>query len=223
MGNLPHNIPPAEREKTRSELESLCHHALDTIAAIEAGAPCDDIFSIFSKVKATAASVDAALLTYHVQHCLVPGLRMFREILAAVNSLAARKTGALIAIERTDNLEKFISFSLHGTILDAEISAALLETVFTNGTPLHDGAVLIRENRVLAAGCILPLSSRTLSADLHHLGTRHRAALGLSELCDALVLVVSEETGRLSLAISGEMFTLNNAWELEERLRTMYD
>ncbi|TLM99870.1 hypothetical protein FDZ74_17395 [bacterium] len=83
MEKLPHNIPPAEREKTRADLENLCQYAHNTIAAIEAGAPCEDIFSIFSKVKATAASVDASLLAYHVQHCLVPGLRMFREILAA--------------------------------------------------------------------------------------------------------------------------------------------
>lgn len=223
MPTLLHNIPLGGKEKTLSELDNICQYAQKTIAAIESGAPCEEIFSIFSRVKGATAAADTSLLTYHVQHCLLPGMRMFQQILCAVNTMSAQKMGALIAIERIDNLEKFISFSAHGTRMDAEISTPLLESLFTHGTPLHDGAVLIRENRLLAAGCILPLSSRTFTPDRRDLGTRHRAALGLTEVCDAIVLVVSEETGHISLAIKGGIFTLKNVWELEERLRTIND
>jgi uncharacterized protein (TIGR00159 family) len=223
MPTLLHNIPLEEKEKTLSELENICEYTRKTIAAIESGASCEEIFGIFSRIKGATAAADTSLLTYHVQHCLLPGMRMLQHVLCAINSLAVQKMGALIAIERLDPLEKFISFSAHGTKIDAEISTPLLESLFTNGTPLHDGAVLIRENRILAAGCILPLSSRTFSQDRRNLGTRHRAALGLSEVCDAIALVVSEETGNISLAIRGEIFSLKNVWELEERLRTMYD
>jgi diadenylate cyclase len=122
------------------------------------------------------------------------------EIVRACQTLAQARTGALLALERHVQIDEFVE---GGTPLDAELSRELLVSIFQPHSPLHDGAVLVRRGRVVAAGCILPLALR---GDLPPvLGTRHRAALGLTEETDAVVLVVSEETGRISLVTAGEI------------------
>lgn len=124
--------------------------------------------------------------------------RIISEIVQTMVDLSRRKVGALICIEQQTGLEDVIDT---GTRLDSEISAPLLENIFEPKTPLHDGAVVIREDRIAAAACILPLTEASgLSRDL---GTRHRAGIGLSENSDAIVLIVSEETGTMSMARSG--------------------
>lgn len=122
------------------------------------------------------------------------------EIVTAVENLALTKTGALIAIEQGTGLGEVIS---SGTVLDAQVSANLLENIFVVNTPLHDGATIIRRNRIHASGCVLPLTNNNMINK--KLGTRHRAAMGLSENSDALVIVVSEETGVISLAVNGRL------------------
>lgn len=122
------------------------------------------------------------------------------EIVTAVESLAETKTGALLVIEQSTRLGEVLS---SGTILDAKITSNLLENIFVVNTPLHDGATIIRKDRILASGCVLPLTNNNNINK--KLGTRHRAALGLSELSDAIVIVVSEETGIISLAINGKL------------------
>jgi diadenylate cyclase len=120
------------------------------------------------------------------------------EIVKALNDMSRKRIGALIVIERSTKLGDVIE---SGTVVDAEISSQLIENIFEPNTPLHDGAMIIREGRVAAAGCVLPLSSSNrLSADL---GTRHRAGVGISEVSDAVVIIVSEETGTISVAVSG--------------------
>lgn len=122
------------------------------------------------------------------------------EIVKASDNLSQTKTGALIVIERETKLGDVIRT---GTLIDAEVSSALLENIFVPNTPLHDGAVIIRGDRVHTAGCLLPLTSNeNLSREL---GTRHRAALGISEASDAFVVVVSEETGKISIAVNGRL------------------
>ena len=122
------------------------------------------------------------------------------EIVTAVESLAETKTGALIVIEQKTGLGEILG---SGTIIDARVSSALLENIFVVNTPLHDGATVIRKDRIHASGCVLPLTNNnTINKKL---GTRHRAALGLSENSDALVIVVSEETGVISLAVNGKL------------------
>lgn len=126
--------------------------------------------------------------------------KIVKEIVTAVDNLASTKTGALIAIEQTTGLGEVIN---NGTRIDAFVSSSLLENIFVPNTPLHDGATIIRHNRIIASGCVLPLTpSQEISKKL---GTRHRAALGLSEVSDALILVVSEETGTISLALNGKL------------------
>ncbi len=123
-----------------------------------------------------------------------------REIRKAVKILSANKIGALLVVERNMGLNDICATGIQ---IDALITADFLMNVFIPNTPLHDGAAVIRGKRLIAAGCLLPLTeNRSLSTEL---GTRHRAAIGLSEQCDALVVVVSEETGTISVAENGHM------------------
>ena len=120
-------------------------------------------------------------------------------IAEAADVLSKTKTGALIAIERSTKLGEHL---LHGVIINAEMSTLLIRNIFFNKAPMHDGAMIIRDRRIYAAGCYLPLSNADVNKDL---GTSHRAALGLSEVSDAIVIIVSEETGTISVAVDGEL------------------
>ena len=122
------------------------------------------------------------------------------EIAIAVQNLAESKTGALIVMEQSTGLNELIGA---GTLIDANVTANLLENIFVVNTPLHDGATIIRNNRILASGCVLPLTDNNRINK--KLGTRHRAAIGLSEVSDALIIIVSEETSVISLAINGRI------------------
>ena len=123
-----------------------------------------------------------------------------QEMIHALTNLSRRKVGALIVIENNTGLKDIIA---SGTMVDAEISSGLIENIFEPNTPLHDGAVVIRNGRITAAACFLPLSEN--SSISRELGTRHRAAIGISESTDATVLIVSEETGTISMAHDGRL------------------
>ena len=122
------------------------------------------------------------------------------KIVLAMSALGKDKVGALVVLERDINLDEYVKT---GISLDADISSALLEQIFVHNTPLHDGAVIIRGNKIVAATCYLPLSENdSLAKDL---GTRHRAGVGISEVSDAITIIASEETGNLSIAVHGEL------------------
>jgi diadenylate cyclase len=127
--------------------------------------------------------------------------RVAREISRAARLLAGSRHGALIALERETGLEDLATES--GVPLDAQLRAELLVTIFYRGTALHDGAAVIRGDRIAAAGVLLPLSQNVLDSERY--GTRHRAAIGISEQTDAIVVVVSEETGSISLVVRGRI------------------
>jgi diadenylate cyclase len=135
------------------------------------------------------------------------------EITRAAVTLAARRIGALVVIERTGGLRQYAEL---GVPLDAVVSADLLESLFLPNSPLHDGAVLVEGTRIAAAGCFLPLSRTPDIA--RPLGSRHRAALGISEETDAIALAVSEETGRTSLAVDGRIESPIDEGALRRRL-----
>ena len=139
------------------------------------------------------------------------------EIIQTIMDLSKRRVGALIVFEQQTGLQDVIET---GTRLNAEISAPLLENIFEPNTPLHDGAVVIRDTEVMAAACILPLAEA--SGVSRELGTRHRAAVGISENTDAIVLVVSEETGIVSMARDGELTRPLTVKALEEVLNEIY-
>ncbi len=139
------------------------------------------------------------------------------EMIRAIQSLSKRKVGALIVISQNSDLTDVIRT---GTKIDAVISAMLLENVFEPNTPLHDGAMIVKENRVVAAGCFLPLSDNILID--RKLGTRHRAALGMSERSDSIIIVVSEETGVISYAKEGNLHRYLDSRALRELLEQIY-
>jgi diadenylate cyclase len=122
------------------------------------------------------------------------------EVVKATNYLSKRRIGALIVIERATGVTDYIETGIQ---LNAKVSSELLINIFIPNTPLHDGAVIIRKDQIMAAGCYLPLSENPFISK--ELGTRHRAAIGVSELTDVISVIVSEETGQVSLAMEGEI------------------
>lgn len=136
-----------------------------------------------------------------------------KQIVEAASNLSSTRTGALIVIEQETGLNDYMET---GIKLDAVLTSQLLENIFVVNTPLHDGAVVIRNNRIAAAACFLPLTENYESNK--KLGTRHRAALGISENSDAIVVVVSEETGSISLAINGKLTRNYNVERLKDIL-----
>lgn len=142
---------------------------------------------------------------------------LLAEVVTAVASMSKSKIGALIVFERKTGLNDFVET---GVRVDGLVSSELLTNIFIPNSPLHDGAVILRENRVIAAGCILPLSEdRSLDKEL---GTRHRAAIGISEHTDALVVVASEETGIVSLAQGGRLRRHVETETLKELLQPIF-
>jgi diadenylate cyclase len=139
------------------------------------------------------------------------------EVVRAVETLARRRHGGLIVVERNTGLRNFVET---GTRIDAKISAELIVTLFSPGSPLHDGAVILREDIVVAASCILPLTSNARVSAMY--GTRHRAALGLSEETDAAIVVVSEQSGDISVAFRGRLLEKLNEGELRSELSRIF-
>ena len=137
---------------------------------------------------------------------------MVEEVAAAANLLARQKHGALIVLERQTGLQDYAAL---GVPIDAEVSRQLLATIFYPNSPMHDGAVIIRNGRIVAAGSVLPLTDNVTTPGQY--GTRHRAALGISEFSDAIAIVVSEERGSISLAANGRLVSNLS----QERLRKL--
>ena len=137
------------------------------------------------------------------------------DIVEVVEDMSSSKCGCLIVIENETGLRNYVET---GVLLNADISAELLLTIFKNkNTPLHDGATIIYQDRIAAAGCLLPLSN---SRSIKIYGTRHRAALGLSEVADAIVIVVSEETGHISIAYKSKLYSNISTIRLKEFITT---
>jgi diadenylate cyclase len=138
------------------------------------------------------------------------------EVQRAAQSLSERRTGALVVFERSTGLENIASTGVH---INGEVTAEMLATLFVPGSPLHDGAAIIRGDRLVASGCVLPLAE-TLPG-VGRMGTRHRAALGLTLESDAVILIVSEETGLISVAHQGKLYRGLDALNLREMLVTL--
>jgi diadenylate cyclase len=137
------------------------------------------------------------------------------EVFLAVDYLSQKKIGALIAIEKELSLSNYLEM---GTMIDANVTKELLVSLFFPHSPLHDGAVIIQANKITAAGCLLPLPPTQSLGEAFKARTRHLAALGLSQETDAAIIVVSEETGHVSLASQGRLESIKDKEELESRL-----
>ncbi|WP_409276001.1 sporulation-specific diadenylate cyclase CdaS [Neobacillus sp. SCS-31] len=157
----------------------------------------------FERIKNQFIQVEMTAASFYLNCYLSPFTDKYPELTTCVQNMSARKHGGLIVIEREDSVEPYIH---PGISIGAELSHSLLESIFFPGNPLHDGAVLVSQNHIVSAANVLPLSGKYVGDK--KLGTRHRAALGLSEKCDALVLVVSEETGKISFAFNGNLYPI---------------
>ena len=147
-----------------------------------------------------------------------PRLGLLEAVVTAAEILSREKRGMLAVFARRTNIRSIIDT---GTRLNADISSSLIVTIFEFDTPLHDGAMVIQNNRIVAAGCLLPLSEQ--SDIKKSFGTRHRAALGMSEQADVVILVVSEETGAISIAFDGKIYYDFSPYEATRKLKELLD
>jgi diadenylate cyclase len=157
-------------------------------------------------VKEQLIAIESMAASFYLNCYLSSFTDTYKDITTTVQHLSERKHGGLIVVERVDSLDTIIQ---KGTPIGAMVSPKLLESIFYPGNPLHDGAVLIRGNIVDSASNVLPLTTQVITEK--KVGTRHRAALGVSEQSDALALVVSEETGKISFALNGKLYPINTA------------
>lgn len=160
----------------------------------------------------------AQLGSHRLSRMFIPQeISFIDEIMAALREGVAGRVGMLIVLEQETGLRNFIST---GTTINGKVTSELLSTIFFPHTILHDGAAILREDRLVAAGCVLPLSNNPELSRV--MGTRHRAALGLSEISDAVVIVLSEETGTVSLVRHGQIERNVRLDDLQDRLRKLY-
>lgn len=161
------------------------------------------------EIKEKFIQMESVASTFYLQCYLSAFTDKYEELSNCVQRLSDRRHGALIVVQRHDTLDSFIQ---KGIAIGGTLTPALLEAIFYPGNPLHDGAVLICGNQLVSAANVLPLTTAVISGK--KIGTRHRAAIGLSEISDALVLVVSEETGRVSFALDGILHPIATAQSL---------
>lgn len=160
-------------------------------------------------IKERFEQIETFAASFYMNCYLSPYTDKYLDLSTCIQHLSNQRHGALIVIERENPLDSLIR---PGTPIGATLSHSLLESIFYPGNPLHDGAVLVRSNLILSAANVLPLTNRVIGEK--KLGTRHRAALGIAEKSDALVLVVSEETGRVSFAFDGKLYPITTASSL---------
>lgn len=163
----------------------------------------DDLFDHFQKIKDTFLEIEMKAANFYLTCYLAPFTNKYLALSACIQNMSKQKHGGLIVIEREDSVTDLIQ---QGVPIEAELTQALLGSIFYPGNPLHDGAVVIRHNQIASAANVLPLSKR--KTEDTNIGTRHRAAMGLTEQCDALVLVISEESGRVSFTYEGNLYPI---------------
>ncbi|HWR42582.1 diadenylate cyclase [Sporomusa sp.] len=208
------------KKHLRDRLEEISIKTRDIVDTLDNKEGC--LLCEITTIKALALELDELASFYHFQASFLPKIMGMDEISNAITELSAKGYGALIAVEQNDSLESYIiACNTTGTYIGAEVSALLLESIFFPGNPLHDGAVIVRDGRIASAGCVLPLSAEKYTKEGKKIGTRHRAALGLSECTDALILVVSEETRRVSVVQHGVLHPIGiNMCEHSQSLYT---
>jgi diadenylate cyclase len=155
----------------------------------------------YEEISGQFNAIESMASSFYLSCYLASFTNRYHELALSVRHLSARRHGALAVIERNDSVESLVT---PGIRIDADLTHSLLESIFIPGSPLHDGATIIRRDKIVSAASILPLSM--IEPGKEKEGTRHRAARGLSEKCDALVIVVSEETGKSSFARNGRLY-----------------
>ncbi|WP_018392009.1 sporulation-specific diadenylate cyclase CdaS [Bacillus sp. 37MA] len=189
------------RQRLKEDMRHVITTLQDNLEAMDDEDYC--LLGNIEKVKDRFVHIEMKAATFYLNCYLSPFTDKYPELSRCLQNMSNSRHGGLIVIKREDSLDSFIQ---PGISIGAELTHSLLESIFFPGNPLHDGAVIVRLNEIDSAANVLPLSDRYTGDK--KLGTRHRAALGLSERCDALVLVVSEETGRVSFALNGDLYPI---------------
>jgi diadenylate cyclase len=195
------DFSPMKQQLTEG-IQHITHELQHSLAVLGDENYC--LLGNFEKIKEQFIQMESLAASFYLNCYLSSFTDKYIELSTCVQNLSTRRHGALIVVERQDSLDDIIQ---KGTYIGATLSPALLESIFYPGNPLHDGAVLVRENLIMSAANVLPLTKTVITGK--KLGTRHRAALGLSEQSDALVLVVSEETGKISFAFNGKLYPIS--------------
>jgi diadenylate cyclase len=209
---------PEEQNLLMDQLEAL----KTRINGIHSDIPCPkksmDISILLQKlyeIREGLNQLEKDLLQRHLKCSISPGIQVPGPVILALSRLSEKRHGAIIVIAHNDDLDDLLEGGIH---IDAPISVLLLENLFYPGSPLHDGAVIIRDGRIQKAGVLLPLAPHSADIDRLGLASRHRAALGLSRASDALVIAVSEEKGWISMALKDQLYPNLGTFALLENL-----
>ncbi|WP_025116168.1 sporulation-specific diadenylate cyclase CdaS [Lysinibacillus fusiformis] len=189
------------KETLKDELLQVINSLQQSVQQMDTNTNC--LLGNFEKIKEKFVAIEMKAATFYLNCYLSPFTEKYPELSHSVQNMSLRRHGGLIVIQREDTLENLVQPGIH---IGADLTHSLVESIFFPGNPLHDGAVLVHQNQIESAANVLPLSERYTGE--RKLGTRHRAALGLSEVSDALVMVVSEETGRISFAFKGNLYPI---------------
>ncbi|MBA9028198.1 sporulation-specific diadenylate cyclase CdaS [Peribacillus huizhouensis] len=192
------------KQSIEADIKGIIKQLEKSLSLLQKESNC--ILGSFEEIKNRFVQVQSSAAGFYMNCYLSEYTAKYEDISRSIQHLSLIRHGALIVIERSIAVDRFIQ---KGTMIRAELTPQLLATIFYPGNPLHDGAVLIRGNEIFSAANILPLTKQQVGDK--KMGTRHRAALGLSEQCDAVILVVSEETGKISFALDGEFYPLSTS------------
>ena len=207
-----------EEEAVKEKLEYLKCQIDDLHSDLPCLKQCSRLGHLLQKmceIREGLSRLEQGLLKTHFKCCISSSTKIPGEVVLAVSNLSAKHYGAIIVVEQEEALDEYLK---GGIYMEAAITSTVLENIFYPGSPLHDGAVIIRDARILKAGTLLPLASHVPELEALGLGTRHRAALGISQISDALVVVVSEEKGWISMALKGQFYPKLGAYALLEKL-----
>lgn len=207
-----------EEEAIKEQLEELKSRVTQLQSDIKCLEQCPHLSQLLQKmyeIREGLNQLEQELLQSHLKCCISPNIKVPGEVAISVSKLSEKRHGAIIVMEHEDNLDKYLQ---GGVIINAAVGAPILENIFYPGSPLHDGAVIIRNSNIRKASVLLPLAPHTSELAALGLGSRHRAALGLSQVSDALVIVISEEKGWISLALRGQLYPNLGTFALLERL-----
>jgi DNA integrity scanning protein DisA with diadenylate cyclase activity len=208
----------SEEEAFKGSLEELKGRLSRLQQSISGLNECSHLNNLLQKIyeiRDGLNNLEQGLLQTHLKGCISPTIKVPEVIAFAVSVLSRKRRGGIIVIEQEDNLDDYFQ---GGITIDAVVSAPILENIFYPGSPLHDGAVLIRDARIVKGGCLLPFAPYPHGFEALGLGTRHAASVGLSKASDALVIVVSEEKGWISLALQGQLYPNLGTFALLQRL-----
>jgi len=209
----------SEEESIKEQLEDLKSRITHLHKAIPCLKQCSHLSNLLQKmyeIREGLNQLEQGLLHTHLKCCISSNIKVPGEVILAVSSLSEKRHGAIMVMEHEENLDEHLQ---GGFIIDAAVSAPILENIFYPGSPLHDGAVIIRDSNIRKASVLLPLAPHASELEALGLGSRHRAALGLSQVSDALIIVISEEEGWISLALRGQLYPNLGTFALLEKLK----